>query len=358
MTIDVSDEGRVSLTDAISARRVASMLDFTDETDVGDLYTPAPRARQFTVAFEGARLVHRGPLRGELALRYAIVHVSASRPRTSAKITVNLIVDAGARFLRINVSGENRGHDHRVRMVARSDVERPRCWADAAFGSVLREVIHVPPEDGATETPPPTAPLHRYVSLFDADRGMTLFSDGLAEYESRDDGAILVTLVRAVGELSKNNVSERPGHAGWPRPTPAAQCIGPFAGEFAVMLHGPRDHATVDEIERTADDVLCPITGTTLRSSLGVPAAQPGTTLSGAGLAMSAIKESEDGGWIVLRCVNLLDTPVDGCWTAPFDLAEARSTRLDETLVSKLSTSGRSVSFVAGPHEIVTVEVR
>ena len=32
--------------------------------------------------------------------------------------------------------------------------------------------------------PPPTAPLHRYVSLFDDARGVTVFSDGLAEYEA------------------------------------------------------------------------------------------------------------------------------------------------------------------------------
>ena len=55
-----------------------------------------------------------------------------------------------------------------------------------------------------------------------------MFSDGLAEYEARDD-AIVVTLVRGVGELSRNDLAERPGHAGWPAPTPGAQCLGEFA---------------------------------------------------------------------------------------------------------------------------------
>ena len=74
------------------------------------------------------------------------------------------------------------------------------------------------------------------------------------------------------------------------------------------MLHGPRTAETIDAIERAADDVLNPLVGTTLRSALDVPAAgRRRSSSSGAGLAFSAIKESEDGGWLVLRCVNLLE---------------------------------------------------
>ena len=114
----------------------------------------------------------------------------------------------------------------------------------------------------------------------------------------------VVTLVRGVGELSRNDLVERPGHAGWPTPTPGAQCLGEFGGEFAVMLHGPRLAPTIDAIERAADDVLNPLVGTTLRSAISVQPRVDGVELVGAGLAFSTIKESEDGEWLVLRCVN------------------------------------------------------
>ena len=42
---------------------------------------------------------------------------------------------------------------------------------------------------------------------FNESAGITVFSDGLAEYEARDDGAMLVTLVRGVGELSRNDLA-------------------------------------------------------------------------------------------------------------------------------------------------------
>ena len=66
---------------------------------------------------------------------------------------------------------------------------------------------------------------------------MTVYSDGLAEYEVTHEGTVAVTLVRAVGDLSRNDLPERPGHAGWPVSTPEAQMLGPFGGEFALFPH-------------------------------------------------------------------------------------------------------------------------
>jgi mannosylglycerate hydrolase len=212
--------------------------------------------------------------------------------------------------------------------------------------------------EAAVEHAPSTAPLHRYVSLFDESTGFTLFSDGLAEYEARDDGSLLVTLVRAVGQLSRNDLPERPGHAGWPSPTPKAQCLGPFAGNFAVMLHGRRNASTIDAIERIADDVLCPLNGITIRSSLRCPDPVDGVELHGGGLAFSSLKECENGEWLALRCVNVLDDAVDGSWTVPFDIVDAKLARLDETIVETVALSGRRVSFRAAPRGIVTILVR
>ena len=62
-----------------------------------------------------------------------------------------------------------------LRLGIRTDVGDGEVWADAAFGPVRREPLRVPNEDKREETPPPTAPLHRYVSLFNPERGATLF---------------------------------------------------------------------------------------------------------------------------------------------------------------------------------------
>ena len=203
----------------------------------------------------------------------------------------------------------------------------------------------------------PTAPMHRYVSRYDGERGATLFSDGLAEYESVRNG-FAVTLLRAVGELSRSDLPERPGHAGWPAPTPAAQSQGPFEAEFALLLHGGPSAATVDLIERTADDVLLPLTGETLRSALRVPPPVHGIVLEGQGLAFGCAKESEDGKWTVLRCTNLLEHEVAGSWQLGGMVREARMARLDETALTPLEAVGDRVRFLAPPRGVVTILVR
>jgi alpha-mannosidase len=353
--VRVASGGRVSMDTARGDRHVDSLFTFENQADAGDLYTPAPRERPFHVSFRGCRRVDRGPLRGTLELSYRIT--GRRRAERIADVAVRLVLDADAPFVRVEVRGDNRARDHRLRMRFAGDVRHARVWADAAFGPVRRDPIVVPPADTRAEHVPPTAPLHRYVSLFGTERGLTVISDGLAEYEPTSDG-IAVTLVRAVGELSRNDLPERPGHAGWPAPTPAAQCLGPFEASFAVLLHGPRSLDTVAAIEHAADDVLCAPIGTTLRSALAVPAPVRGVELIGGGLAFSALKESDDGQWLVLRCVNLWDEPVDGQWILPFDIHDARVSRLDETPIAQLDFAARTVRFRARARDVVTVLVR
>ena len=238
LAVHVFDDGRVSLETIVGRRRIDSLIAFQDQADVGDLYTAAPRERTFRVEYRGCRRLDSGPLRGTLELAYRII--GERRADRIADVVVRLVLDADASFLKLQLDGENHARDHRLRLRVSSGISRPRVWADAAFGPVRREQLQLSFEETRAEQVVPTAPLHRYLSLYDDEQGLTLYSDGLAEYESLDDGTIAVTLVRAVGELSRNDLPERPGHAGWPAPTPAAQCLGPFQANFAVHLHGPR----------------------------------------------------------------------------------------------------------------------
>jgi alpha-mannosidase len=69
------------------------------------------------------------------------------------------------------------------------------------------------------------------------------------------------------------------------------------------------------------------------------------------------MKESEDGEWIVLRCVNVLDRDVTGSWQHPA-IREASLARLDETPLEGLPVRDGVVDFVAPPRGIVTILVR
>jgi alpha-mannosidase len=345
----VNDASEVRLEYPSTGHVIENLLMFEDRRDVGDLYTPAPREMLPVWTLRRVRLVHRGPLRGELALDYA---------GASGRCTLRLQLDANLPALRVRVEGENRAKDHRLRLQFMTELGGAATVADAAFYPVSRTPLKLSADQQRMEHVVASAPLHRWVARFSTNAGATIFSDGLAEYESHDDGSIAVTLVRAVGALSRPDLPERPGHAGWPADTPAAQSLGSFAAEFAVALHGADSPEVRDSIEQLADDVLLPIMGETLRSNLLEPHEVGGIELSGDGLVFSCAKPAQREGWIALRCVNRRDVSVQGTWKFGRTIVEAVRARLDETPEGTVSVNGQSIGFEAAPNEIVTVLVR
>ncbi len=372
LRLELDQSGRVGLTSRDPAMSLHSLIGFEDVGDAGDLYTHSARTPLVTEArLADARVVHRGPIRGELHAAWVLSIPRSSDASGRSSFTVEtvlhaaFVLDAGADFIQVRIWGVNDACDHRLRIVFRTGIARPEVWADAAFGPVRRRPI-VAPGDSA-ETVPPTAPLARYVSVTDDERGMTLFSDGLPEYEAKPNGDIAVTLLRAVGELSRNDLPERPGHAGWPAPTPEAQALGVFEGRFALLPHTARSDGIVALIERTAEDFLLPLRGFTLRSASGLPPVTPGValhidepdgaSLAGA-LAFSTCKPLSEGQGVVLRCTNLTHRELRARWRTGFDIAAAQRARLDEEPIEELGLAGRDIPFVAGPREVVTIIVR
>jgi alpha-mannosidase len=308
---------------------------------------PAPRK---------VRVAHRGPLRGELSIEWRL---GGDSSRASAsRCTVALVLDAGAPFVRIRIDGFNAASDHRLRLCVATGLRHARTVADAAFHLVERRPLELPDEDAAMEHVVPTAPLHRYVSRYSAEAGATVYSDGLAEYEALDNGAVAVTLLRAVGALSRHDLPERPGHAGWPAETPLAQSIGPYHAELALAPHGPDTPAQRHEVERLADDVLLPAHRQYAALQSRPETSAGGLALDGDGLAFSAAMPARESGWIVLRCVNRFDSAVSGRWRARRPIAEAKLARLDETPIESIAVQGDAVAFTAPPHAIVTLLVR
>jgi alpha-mannosidase len=80
--------------------------------------------------------------------------------------------------------------------------------------------------------------------------------------------------------------------------------------------------------------------------------------LCGEGLAFSAAKPSDEGAWLVLRCVNLTNEDREGLWRLAAPVHEAQLARLDETALESIPLRNGEIPFRAGPFGIVTVLVR
>ena len=254
----------------------------------------------------------------------------------------------------------NRSGNHRLRIhfPLPDGADTGRCLADSQYGPILRERIEYELSQYTREWPEPTAPMHRWVSV---DGGLTVFARGLSEYELTED-SIAVTLLRAVGDVSRGELAARPGHAGWPTATPEAQELGYFRAELAVATTtagedvGASDFA---ELERLAEEFHAPLAGLMLQHGIGVPDVVPGPALSGDGLRLESVKPSEDGASLVLRCVNVTDRRVSGGWLLPFEVDWIHRSRLDETTLREVPVpeEGHRIAFEAGPREVVTILV-
>ena len=334
-------------------RRLKNVLGLETVPDAGDSYTPSLRGAPESLRLHAVRIGARGPLRGSVVLdwRWRL-------GRERLRVRTEIILDAGASVVRCDVRGWNGRRDHRLQLVWHTDVRAARSTADAAFGPVERTPIVAPPDATPFEVPPATMPLHRWLSAHDATRGVALISDGLAEGEA-GDARLAVTLLRAIGQLSKPDLPERPGHAGWPCDIPAAQVQGPFAARVGLYLHGAWSDETLLEIEDAADALLLPLTGESWRDLHGTSRVLAGPSLAGEGLVASAVHVREDGQAIVLRAVNLTSHATTGRWTLPTRATwQFRRCRLDGTPLDDWTSTDAVVEFEAGARAVVTVEVR
>lgn len=356
LRVRIDKRGSMRLT--AGAMQLDDMLVIEDRSDAGDLYTPSIGRVIASPKLIGQDLAHSGPLIGELAQEWTL-RSERRKPGPQTTMTVSTRLTADSPLLELRVRGVNRVKNHRIRFGIATGLIGGTVMADAAFGPVERKALTVTPEDRRMETPPPTAPLHRYVSLYAKQGGVTIHSDGLAEYEVDAGGIVWVTLVRAVGQLSRHDIPERPGHAGWPEATPNAQSPGPFVARLAIQVHGVTSPGTLQLVERESDRFINPMRGFTIRGVVNEPSLSGGVELRGTALSATTVKESEDGRAIVLRCVNLSEREQTGSWTLPVPVESAYYGRLDETTGQRIDPSehdGRStVEFIAGPRAVVTI---
>ncbi len=331
------------------ARRIDDALHLSTTCDLGDSYTPSLRGAPEPLRCVETSVVHRGPLRAAVRLCWE----SAAR---DIRVQTTLVLDAAAEVVRCDVRGVNRRRNHRLQLAWRTGFTNAVTVADAAFGPVERVVAVA--AANAREMVVPTMPMHRWATQLQHAQCVTLFSDGLAEVESKPD-AFALTLVRAIGELSRADLPERPGHAGWPAPIPAAQCLGRFRARVGVLLHGDgADRAQT--VSRAADALLLPLCGDSWRdlNVAQTPAIIAGPALHGDGLEASAVTLAQHSHGIVLRAVNLTSKPVAGYWRLPYNGPWlVTPCRLDETPVGPAIVRDARIAFTAGPREIVTMLV-
>jgi mannosylglycerate hydrolase len=257
--------------------------------DVGDTYNYAPPGDDVLVDEPeqvSTEIVEAGPVLGKLEIARAYRWQG-----TRVDVLTSVELRAGEPFYRLRFSWDNRLSDHRVRFHLPLPERADHSLAEGQFAFVQRGLVA---EGGYGEVPLPTFPARGLV----AAGGIAVLLDHVMEYELVDEGRELaLTLLRAVGLISRNVHPYRENPAGPELPVPDAQMHGPWSVGFAV-LPSPKTEDTLGAMEHYQHEFL--IAGG--RSEDRRLREEAGLELEGHGVVLSALRRV--GSRLEARIVN------------------------------------------------------
>jgi 2-O-(6-phospho-alpha-D-mannosyl)-D-glycerate hydrolase len=362
--VRVGPTGALHLVDRRTRQRYPDLFTLESSGDVGDTYTYCPPSRdrlRRSRSLAKVRALANGPYVAALEVRTRLAAGSRGRSHSLGSIDLRLVVSlyAGSPAVRCTLEIDNQASNHRLRLRAPTRLERGNAVAGAQFGFVERARLDGSRQKYSGETPVATAPAHRYVARAVRSRGLALLAPGFFEYEIDRRGDLLLTVLRAVGQLSRGDLPTRQGHAGWPVETPEAQCQGleRIQLAFAAVTQSQLEKGSV--LPELWEDVFLPVQGVWLRQASPLSFEPFDVRLEGDGLVFSGLKPAERGSDMVLRCYNATGKPTVGTWHFGIPVTRAQRARADEHPLHeiRLGEAGRIVPFHAAPHEIVTIMV-
>jgi mannosylglycerate hydrolase len=364
LEVRVGPSGGLQLYDRRNRQRYRDLFALESSGDVGDTYTysapPRDRLRR-SRAPVAVRALTKGPLVAALELRWQMQTGRRSRGPGPGSVGIRLIVSlyAGSPAVRCTLEIDNRASDYRLRIRVPTGLGAGTALAGGQFGFEERAPVQTSRHQYPRETPVATAPAHRYVARAVRSRGLAIFAPGFFEYELDRRGDLLVTILRAVGQLSRGDLPTRPGHAGWPVATPMAQCPGVERLQLALAPVTQSQIAGGNALAELWEDLFLPVRALWLRQASPLSLEPIDIRLDGSGLVFSALKPAEHGDAMVLRCYNATGKPAVGAWHFARSVSAAHRARADEHPLHeiRLGEGGRVVPFHAAPHEIVTVMV-
>ena len=364
LEVKFAPNGSLQLLDRRNGERFRDLFLLESGGDVGDSYSYSPPARDRLRRIQGpvrVRPLAGGPLVASLEASWRMTAGRGMRGERTGMVAVRLIVTlyAGCPAVRCTLLIDNRASNHRLRLRTSTGLPGGSAVAGSHFGPIERSVVAANSREYPRETPVTTAPAHRFVARSAGPRGLAIFAPGFFEYELDRRGDLLVTVLRGIGELSRNDLPTRPGHAGWPVAIPLAQCHGNDRLQFGIAPVTQTELEGGTAVPELWEDLFLPVRGVWLRQASPLSPAAIDLRLEGYGLVFSGMKPAEQGDGLVLRCYNATARPTAGLWHLGEPVSSAQRARADERALHdiRLGEGGRIVPFHAAAHEIVTIVV-
>jgi mannosylglycerate hydrolase len=355
LTVTVEPAGTLRLATA-SGIELTGVARLVDGGDRGDTYNYAPPSRDDLVSEPisvDVTQLESGPLRGrfEVVRRYAwpvglAADLDARTAETATVCTRTLVeLRAGEPFVRLRIDVDNPARDHRLRLHVPTVRPAAESAAEGQFAVVTRGGSA---EGGWGEEPIPTYPASAFVDA----GGVSLLLTQPTEYELCSERELAVTVLRAVGQISRNVHPLRAEPAGPEIATPKAQLPGGATYELAIMPHGT-EWSTADVLG-AAERYRHPFAAYEGAGARDASGSAAGLRVDGDGVTMSSLRRR--GEHLELRLVAQTDRPTTARITG--DFAAARRCDLRGRPGEELAVDGDTIELGLGPWEIATLQMR
>jgi alpha-mannosidase len=386
LEVDVSRrDGALTITDRRTGEIYSSLNVLVDGGDAGDTYNYSwPLGdREVSTRDVAPRIewLETGPARATLRIAWSLPvpaaltddRLSRSASDVALEVSSEVSLSPGVPRVDVHTRVVNTARDHRLRALFPLGRRVDRSWAEGPFEVVERSTGGDDGERGRNEPAGVERPQQTFVSVSCGNRGLTVANRGLPEFSVLDDedGTIALTLLRAVGYLSRDDLLTRAGRAGPMIPTPDAQLQGPVEADYAIIPHVGDWQAAASHVQ--AHEFNAPLMAV-LRSTI-VPALEPGHVPGGAAQAVvlppetalvrvdgdvvvTALKRGEDDPVLILRLLRLGDSPAAALVRSALPMRAARLVDLRERAcaggeLSEESDGGWSVTV--WPWQLVTI---
>jgi alpha-mannosidase len=318
LQVSVEANGSLTVVDKQTGAVYSGLGVYEDVGDIGNEYIFAQPNQDVPVTSAGVpadisliestpwratvEIVHRleipasasGKLKEEVDLMIPFNERLAERSTSTVPFTIvtRVSLERSAKGIQVHASYDNQAMDHRLRVLFPAGVNSSVHYADSIFEVAERQTRPAP----EWKNPSYCHHMSTFVDVHNAQRGLTIASKGLNEYEVLQDGqgTMAVTLLRAVGELGDWGVF----------PTPDAQCLGAGEAEWMIIPHRGGDAAYEAWRTAYAFPVQAFITQTAIHEGK-LPTEANFLNWRGERLAFSSFKVSESSGDSVARWYNL-----------------------------------------------------
>lgn len=244
--------GSLHLTDKRTGIEYSDIHRFCDQADAGDTYNFSPLANDPVLNLPIVRhglLPATHPLKRTLEVVYSLsVPVALDKERTQRsaetaplEIVARFTLGSDSGAIDVETVIEHHHRDHRLRLLTGGVSADAEFWTESAFGLFPRRAPDVSPLPVAKghEAIMPEVPTGVCSLLREPNgRGLAIASEGLHEVSVVRDLArtdVAITLLRAVGWLSRDDLRTRGGGAGPRFETPEAQCPGTLRFRYALI---------------------------------------------------------------------------------------------------------------------------